>query len=180
MADGFNTVSSAASKDEWLTPPEIIRALGEFDLDPCAPHKNKRPWPTAKQHYSGMCWQEGGEDVCGLRAPWHGRVWLNPPYGKETFKWMAKLAEHRRGIGLIFARTDTKGFHEHIFKKARSVFFMEGRINFYHVSGKRGQHAGNAPSCLVAYSDADTLAIASSGLRGRLCFLGNGYADDVA
>lgn len=21
-------------KDEWLTPPEIVRALGEFDLDP--------------------------------------------------------------------------------------------------------------------------------------------------
>lgn len=22
--------------DEWYTPPEIIEALGEFDLDPCA------------------------------------------------------------------------------------------------------------------------------------------------
>lgn len=23
--------------DEWLTPPHILRALGDFDLDPCSP-----------------------------------------------------------------------------------------------------------------------------------------------
>lgn len=36
--------------DEWLTPPEIIRKLGPFDLDPCSPVK--RPWETAKNHYT--------------------------------------------------------------------------------------------------------------------------------
>lgn len=29
---------SSNSTDEWYTPKEIIDALGEFDLDPCAPH----------------------------------------------------------------------------------------------------------------------------------------------
>jgi len=28
---------SSNSTDEWYTPKEIIDALGEFDLDPCAP-----------------------------------------------------------------------------------------------------------------------------------------------
>lgn len=172
----FNTRTTAASKDEWLTPPELIKALGEFDLDPCAPHKSKRPWPTAKQHYSGMCWQDGDEDVCGLKATWRGRIWLNPPYGKQTFTWLAKLAEHKSGIALIFARTDTKGFHREIFSKARGVFFLEGRVRFYHVTGEIGD-TPNAASCLVAYSDADVEAIRSSGLSGRMCFLGNGYAD---
>lgn len=37
-------------KDEWLTPPEIIKALGPFDLDPCAPIN--RPWSTVTQHYT--------------------------------------------------------------------------------------------------------------------------------
>jgi hypothetical protein len=37
-------------KDEWLTPPEIIKSLGEFDLDPCSPIN--RPWDTAKNHYT--------------------------------------------------------------------------------------------------------------------------------
>ena len=53
MTHGFNHVQSDDSKDEWLTPPHIIRALGEFDLDPCAPHISRRPWNTAKRHYTG-------------------------------------------------------------------------------------------------------------------------------
>ena len=35
-------------KNEWLTPIEIINALGEFDLDPCSPIVRK--WDTAKKH----------------------------------------------------------------------------------------------------------------------------------
>lgn len=42
--------SSNMGKDEWLTPPEIVCALGQFTLDPCSPVS--RPWPTAKHHYS--------------------------------------------------------------------------------------------------------------------------------
>ena len=36
--------------DEWLTPPNILLALGAFDLDPCAPIV--RPWDTAALHYT--------------------------------------------------------------------------------------------------------------------------------
>lgn len=36
---------SSNSTDEWYTPKEIIDALGEFDLDPCAPMHPL--WPTA-------------------------------------------------------------------------------------------------------------------------------------
>ena len=74
--------SSAMLKDEWLTPPEIIKALGSFDLDPCAPVI--RPWPTAQEHYTIL--------DNGLIKPWRGRVWLNPPYG-EIGPWARKLAD---------------------------------------------------------------------------------------
>lgn len=57
----------------WLTPPEIIRALGEFDLDPCCPPA--MPWSTAKKM---VCRPDDG-----LAVTWEGRVWLNPPYGRE-------------------------------------------------------------------------------------------------
>ena len=66
--------SAAMMKDEWLTPPEIIDALGgpaSFDLDPCAPVT--RPWPTAKEHFTII--------DNGLTKPWRGRIWFNPPYG---------------------------------------------------------------------------------------------------
>ena len=58
--------SARMKNDEWLTPPEILKALGSFDLDPCAPIA--RPWETAAAHYTA-------EDD-GLRKPWAGRVLL--------------------------------------------------------------------------------------------------------
>ena len=115
----FNT--NTANNDEWLTPPDILRAVGPFDLDPCAPAV--RPWPMAARHYSRP------DD--GLSLPWIGRVWLNPPYGKETFKWLERLADHRNGLALIFARTETRGFHDQVWTRADAVFFFRGRLAFH-------------------------------------------------
>lgn len=174
MADRFNTATTEKKKDEWLTPPHILRALGHFDLDPCAPRREVRPWDMAEKHFTGerglFDQPDDPEHHDGLRTAWEGRVWLNPPYGDETFIWMEKLARHGSGIGLIFARTETFGFHRAIWDKATAVFFFEGRISFYHVTGEQGDTA-NAPSCLVAYSEADGNIIAQSGLKGRLVWL---------
>ena len=88
MSLDFNTRVTDRSKDEWLTPPAIIAALGEFDLDPCSPVI--RPWDTAKTHFD--------IHADGLKQPWFGRVWMNPPYGDETFIWMKKLADHGKTL----------------------------------------------------------------------------------
>lgn len=155
----FNT--NTKNNDEWLTPPRIIKSLGSFDLDPCAPIT--RPWDTAYGHYDKR------DD--GLSLPWHGRVWLNPPYGRETFKWINKLASHEGGgIALIFARTETIGFHSEIFDKAHSIFFFKGRLKFHRVDGSVANTA-NAPSCLVSYSKYDSERIACSGLAGKQVYL---------
>lgn len=153
----FNT--NTDNNDTWLTPPEIIKALGEFDLDPCTP--KHMPWRTAKNM---LCKERDGD---GLTCPWKGRVWLNPPYGRETFKWLDKLAEHGSGIALIFARTETRGFHETVFRKALGVFFFEGRLKFHKADGTKSGTA-NAPSCLVAYSREDCDAIVEAERRGAI------------
>ena len=127
-------------KDEWLTPPHIMAALGEFDLDPCAPIN--RPWATADKHYTV-------EDD-GLNQVWEGRVFCNPPYGRETQKWLNKCAEHNNCIALVFARTETRMFFDSIWSKATAIFFIKGRLSFHSVDGKKGGTAG-APSVLVAY-----------------------------
>lgn len=162
-AHGFNHTASANSKDEWLTPPYIIAALGEFDLDPCAPDAARRPWNTARAHIS--------LPTDGLASQWEGRVWCNPPYGNNTFEWLRKLAAHGNGIALIFARTETLGFHREIWAKADAVFFFQGRLAFHHVNGIKGKCA-NAPSCLVAYGaqnvDAIRQAIMLGDLSGKL------------
>lgn len=131
--------SSRMQKDEWLTPPHILKALGEFDLDPCSPIK--RPWPTAKTHYT--------VDDNGLKKDWHGRVWCNPPYGREAEKWLARLADHGSGIALIFARTETRMFFSQVWPKASAILFIEGRLHFHHVDGTRAKANAGAPSVLV-------------------------------
>lgn len=62
MVRNFNT--NTDNNDEWLTPPEILRALGPFDLDPAAPIV--RPWDMAARHYTKI------DD--GMSQPWEGRV----------------------------------------------------------------------------------------------------------
>ena len=158
--------SHRMGKDEWLTPPEILTALGHFDLDPCSPVN--RPWPTAAKHYTNR--------DNGLLLPWEGRVWCNPPYGRETGRWLARCAEHGNATALIFARTETADWVAHVWKKAHSVMFLWGRLHFYHVDGTRAAANAGGPSALISYNADNTLALERSGLRGRVICLANAHA----
>jgi hypothetical protein len=154
---------SVGNNQEWLTDPQIINALGTFDLDPCAPVI--RPWDMAKKHYTI-------EDD-GLKQPWQGRIWLNPPYDRRTIgSWLFTMANHFNGVSMIFARTETAAFQEWIFGYASSIFFISGRVQFFDVYGKpattkKGEKFnGGAPSVLIAYGDNNSQAIADSGIKG--------------
>jgi hypothetical protein len=61
-------------------------------------------------------------------------------------------------------------FFDYIWNKADAIFFFKGRLRFYHVTGEIGGTAG-CPSCLVAYGHNNALAIAESGLKGKLIWL---------
>ncbi len=153
--------SSQMLKDEWLTPPEIIAALGgpdSFDLDPCAPIK--RPWDMAKEHYTIA--------DNGLLKPWHGRVWFNPPYGGPAIvgPWMRRMADHGRGIALTFARTETDLFFETVWKRATALLFLRGRLYFHHVDGVRAAANSGAPSVLIAYGEEDARILQLCPLAG--------------
>lgn len=140
--------------DEWLTPPHILAALGPFDLDPCAPVN--RPWPTAATHYTVL------DD--GLSKPWVGRVWCNPPFGREAVRWLRRLRDHGDGIALIPARTETAMFYEAVWGAADAVLFLKGRPHFHRVDGSRAPFNSGAPICLVAYGPTNREALMRSGL----------------
>jgi hypothetical protein len=148
-------------KDEWLTPPRIIKALGEFDLDPCA--TVTPPWRTAAKHYTVV------DD--GLAQEWDGRVWCNPPYGLEAAEWLSKLADHGDGIALIFARTETKMFFDFVWGKASAVLFLYGRLHFHHINGDKAKANAGAPSVLVAYGQDNVTALRRSEIQGKLIIL---------
>lgn len=148
--------------DEWLTPPEIFSACGQFDLDPCSPIN--RPWDTAQKHFTI------NDD--GLSQQWHGRVWCNPPFGREAIKWLRRMVQHGNGIALIPARTETVMFYETVWGGADAVLFIQGRPHFYYVDGRRAAANSGAPICLVAYGVSNVAALAKSNLGIVLPIIG--------
>jgi len=157
---GGHTLANNGRNELWLTPPQIIQALGEFYLDLCA-CPEPRPWPTAAFHIALP------ED--GLVADWrNSRVWLNPPYGDKIGPWMERMAKNANGIALTFARTETDFWQRSIWPYARLVLFIKGRLNFYLPDGSRSRYNAGGPSALIAYSDNDAEALRKSGIAGAL------------
>jgi len=164
MTKGFTHESTHNESIEWYTPITIFRALGvDFDLDPCSPGQRLVPWIPAQIHHTIK------DD--GLKTKWFGKVFMNPPYGMDTPKWMKRLVKHGNGIALVFARPDTKWFHSYI-PKADAICFIEGRIRFIphdkallYADGQWQPEGGSgAASMLVAYGSEMAGALLQSGL----------------
>ena len=141
----------------WLTPPEIVDALGMFDLDPCGAPGHVLAGETYLP--------ENGQD--GLSLPWFGRVWLNPPYGDEAAPFINRLAEHGDGILLYFVRTDTKLFHDAIFGKADAALFLRGRLRFWDKDLVPSSSNANAASVLVAFGELNAQILKSCNIPGK-------------
>jgi hypothetical protein len=140
---------------EWYTPPGIFEALGlTFDLDPCSP-AGGLDWVPARRFFSI-------EDD-GLGKPWDGRVWLNPPYGPNTERWMRKLAAHGDGVALVFARTETEWWQQTVIA-SHAVCFIAGRLTFVTAAKRPAPYNSGAPSALVAFGPGCAEALAQSGL----------------
>lgn len=147
--------------DIWFTPKEIIIRLGLFNLDPCT--ELDRPWDTAAKHFT--------KEDNGLNQKWVGIVWCNPPYGTQTKIWLEKMAQHNNGIALVFARTETKMFFEHVWPKATGILFLEGRLTFCNQNGTPGKTNSGAPSVLIAYGSEALEKLKKSKIQGKLICL---------
>ena len=113
---------------EHCTPENIIdlilACMGELDLDPCS-EGGDPPNVPAHAHYTS-------EDD-GLAQSWKGRIYMNPPYGREIGDWVEKLcSEHEAGrvteaIALLPSRTDTQWWTR---LREYPVCFVKGRLTF--------------------------------------------------
>jgi hypothetical protein len=119
----------------------------------------------AKMHYT--------IDDNGLLKPWQGRVWLNPPYGLVIGKWMARMAEHKNGVALIFARTESEYWHKYVWPYASACLWLRTRLIFCDVKGKYASNRAPAPSVLVAYGKTNVTALETCGLTGALSYPSN-------
>jgi len=170
------------------TPPGLFDQLdaefGPFTCDPAC---------RTFQYTAQRVLQRGGLIYCdpgGLRATltpdpcdgglrggydgliggaWGGRVWLNPPYGREMPRWIEKaVAEVEAGhcervVALIPSRTDTKMWQRFVLRELRPmrnvnycvdahaavavVRFLPGRVKFVGTDGP-----APFPSAVVVWS----------------------------
>ena len=130
---------------EMETPPTLFDAqwekYGGFDLDPCCQVTD----PTAQRvlrgggsicvtteeaarlgsvvHPSGvvpMLRGAGRIQVDGLVQPWHGTVWMNPPYDRTLKLWVEKAVSEvhcgnaKRVVALLPSSTGSPWWQEHI------------------------------------------------------------------
>jgi len=121
----------------WGTPNWLVeiarRAMGGIDLDPCTSEADQAII-RASTYYTGT--QAGGTD--GLVAPWHGRIWLNPPYGRgqigpwvDRAMWALDHEEIDSMLVLVNTSSSTKWYHK-LLRKCDTVALLNSRLRFRH------------------------------------------------
>ncbi len=116
-----------SSKDmTWGTPEEWFRYLDlefGFTLDPCCLPETKK------------CARYFTPEQDGLAQSWaEERVFMNPPYGRDIGRWMAKAYDEcRKNMALVVcfvpARVDTQWWHCYSVK-ASEIRYPVGRVRF--------------------------------------------------
>jgi phage N-6-adenine-methyltransferase len=136
-ARGRHDRTQFTGENEWYTPAEYVEAaracLGGIDLDPATS-------PVAQDTIRAARFFTRDDD--GLRHPWPGRIWLNPPYAQPD---IARLIENLLGeleagraeqaILLTHNYTDTSWFHAAA-ERSAAICFTRGRIRFVSATGE--------------------------------------------
>lgn len=139
-----NPVHFSSASDDWATPQSFFDALNDefhFDLDVCASPENAK------------CARFFTRDVDGLAYRWSGRCFMNPPYGRQIGKWVAKARrsaeEGATVVCLLPARVDTRWWHDNVIAGGAEVRFVRGRLKF-----GGAKHGAPFPSAVVIFRGA--------------------------
>lgn len=143
----FNRALFSSASGDWETPQELFDELDRefhFTLDAAATPANAkcRDFFTTGQN--------------ALHHAWPGRVFCNPPYGRELWKWVFQgytealcCLRNEVVVMLLPSRTDTQWWHDYVMK-ADEIRFIKGRLKF---SGHK--NPAPFPSCIVVFGGRD-------------------------
>lgn len=139
----MNDVLFSSKRVDWETPDDLFTALdGEFNftLDAAASPPNAK----CKRFLCEDHWyrSQASTDALDPDVSWNGRVWLNPPYGREAGPWIAKAKQEayynaQVVVMLLPSRTDVAWWHDYIWDSSLNrpqagveVRFLRGRLKF--------------------------------------------------
>lgn len=138
----------SSKNNEWGTPrhffEKLVDMFGEFTLDPCATEESAK----ANKYYT--------KEDDGLAQDWSNElVFMNPPYNRYVGLWMEKAVDSSfRGatvVCLVYARTDTKWWHDYVMPHADRVYFVRGRLKFVGAD-----NSAPAPSTVIVFRPTRT------------------------
>lgn len=127
----LNNSLYSSDKMDWETPKQLFNKLNEefyFSLDVCATPINTK---------CKMFFAIGDQS---LDRDWFGIVWMNPPYGREISKWVAKAYNESRKtncrcVCLLPVRSDTKWWHQYVMR-ASEIRLLNKRLSFEGANNK--------------------------------------------
>lgn len=135
-------VHFSSATDEWATPQDLFDSLNAefgFTLDVCADDWNHK----TEKYFT--------KEQDGLAQEWTGVCWMNPPYGREIGKWMAKAVDSFSSgatiVCLVPARTDTAWWHDYAVQG--EIRFLRGRVKFVSRDGVK--NGAPFPSAVVIF-----------------------------
>lgn len=122
---------STKGENEWYTPPQYLeaarRVMGGIDLDPASSE-------TAQELVQATVYFTKDDD--GLKRPWSGRVWMNPPYSKDlVWPFCERLCEFvasgdvTEAVVLVNNATETAAF-QRMAELAQAMCFHAKRIKY--------------------------------------------------
>ena len=165
MMKAHRQINQTSGDVEYYSPPAIIAAaylvLGTIDLDPASS-------AAANERVKAERFDTEADD--GLQQEWHGKVWMNHPFGKKlNAKWINKLeAEYRSGrvqeaLCITYACTSEKWFQPLL---QRPQCFLCPRTNYYLPDGcvKNGVTKGSVVTYFGEDVERFSEAFASLGV----------------
>lgn len=163
--EAFLSLQTNSGEVDFRTPMTIFDSLaheyGPFDLDAAASEVNT------------LCGEYYDIESDGLRSPWAGKVWCNPPYDNIE-SWIKKSVQEIKSgncetvVLLIPAYTDVAYYHEWIFPLCSTLVFFRSRLRFIGPFVRKGgvsRHASIAVVFEAGHSGSPT--IRSMTAKGR-------------
>jgi len=141
----FPMPQEVRTSDDYWTPQWIFDAMGiQFDLDVACP-------PEGPAHTPAAAWYT--QETDGLTSPWHGRVWMNPPFSNSA-PWVRKFMNHRSGVALVPASKSS--WCDELWIEADGIVLLPAKMKF-------DQGSIFIATILVAFNDECVEAISRVG-----------------